>query len=83
MLANVNKPSDANVCHANDSYKVKSMRKKRSARSQKPCNNETQFPTVRGVLGLYKFRPKLVDNAKKLAKNGVTSDCLQIWLTGS
>ena len=31
MLANVNKPSDANVCHANDSYKVKSMRKKRSA----------------------------------------------------
>ena len=28
MLANVNKPSDANVCHANDSYKVKSMRKK-------------------------------------------------------
>ena len=31
MLANVNKPSDANVCHANDSYKVKSMRKNRSA----------------------------------------------------
>ena len=31
MLANVNEQSDANVCHANDSYKVKSMRKKSSA----------------------------------------------------
>ena len=31
MLVNVNKRSDANVCHANDSYKVKSMRKNRSA----------------------------------------------------
>ena len=25
MRANVNKPSDANICQANDSYKVKSM----------------------------------------------------------
>ena len=31
MLANVNKPSDANVCHANDSHKVNSMGKKSSA----------------------------------------------------
>ena len=25
IRANVNKPSDVSVCHANDSYKVKSM----------------------------------------------------------
>ena len=53
---NIDKPSDVNICHANDSYKVfrKHVRKKALVGGylipllcfQKPCSKETQFPTV-------------------------------------